>query len=136
MNDKERKKVIVLAANGKTIAAIMGETGLKEAEIRKICKDVNIRIERHCKPVKDADKKQILELWAEGYSTSFIVRTTGFGRSTINRYIAENKKRCDHEENTEQQMQLPLCNEIKEIPLEAMRMIRDALDIMIEARLS
>ena len=79
-----------------------------------------------------------MALHQDGKNTCSITFETGVSLSTVRKIIRESKSEIVEKPQPEQQVQLPLpiCNEIKEIPLEALRMIRDALDIMIEARLS
>ena len=68
--------------------------------------------------------------------------------STVRRFIREAKiitfpntekhpeNESEQPEQHERQLQLPICNEIKEVPIEALRRIRDAIDMIIEANRS
>ena len=126
-----------MLAGNQTIANIMSATGEKPAAIRKVAKEAGIEITRHPQKVTDEMRNNVIRLHESGWTTANIVSDTKLGYSTVNRIIKESKT-VQTEKAYEQQLQLPIpvCNEIKEIPLEALRMIRDALDIIIEARLT
>lgn len=136
--DTIKKKIIVMAAKEAEVSEIMKATGQNAATISKICSDAGIRIVRHPKKLTDEKRRQVMALHQDGKNTCSITFETGVSLSTVRKIIRESKSEIVEKPQPEQQVQLPLpiCNEIKEIPLEALRMIRDALDIMIEARLS
>ena len=136
--DTIKKKIIVMAAKEAEVSEIMKATGQNAATISKICSDAGIRIVRHPKKLTDEKRRQVMALHQDGKNTCSITFETGVSLSTVRKIIRESKSDIVENHQPEQQVQLPLpiCNEIKEIPLEALRMIRDALDIMIEARMS
>ena len=140
--DTLRKKIIVMAAKEETVAEIMRATGQTAPTISKVCKDAGITISR--KPEKPTEEKRsaVLDLHSKGYTPTEITCETGIPVSTVRRLIREAKiitfpnAEKHPAEEVEQQLQLPICNEIKEVPIEALRMLRDALDMIIEARTS
>lgn len=146
--DTLRKKIIVMAAKEETVAEIMRATGQTAPTISKVCKDAGITISR--KPEKPTEEKRnlVLDLHSKGYSPTEITCETGIPVSTVRRFIREAKiitfpntekhpeKESEQPEQHERQLQLPICNEIKEVPIEALRRIRDAIDMIIEANRS
>lgn len=138
MENSVKKEIIIMLAKNMTIADIISATGEQPATIRKVAKEVGIKIARHPQKVTDEMRSNVVNMRERGLETSEIVSKTKLGYSTVNRIIKESKSECIEKPQHQQQLQLPIpiCNELKEIPLEALRMIRDALDIIIEARLS
>ena len=138
MENSVKKAIIVMLAGNHTIANIMSATGEKPAAIRKVAKEAGIEITRHPQKVTDEMRSNVVRMHESGWTTANIVSDTKLGYSTVNRIIKESKTVQTEKTQHEKQLQLPIpvCNEIKEIPLEALRMIRDALDIIIEARLT
>lgn len=146
--DTLRKKIIVMAAKEETVAEIMRATGQTAPTISKVCKDAGITISR--KPEKPTEEKRnlVLDLHSKGYTPTEITCETGIPVSTVRRLIREAKiitfpnaekhpaEEAEQPEQHERQLRLPICNEIKEVPIEALRMIRDAIDMIIEARTS
>lgn len=140
--DTIRKKIIVMAAGGSTTAEIMHATGQTAPTISKVCKDVNIRITRKQEKPTEEKRNAVLDLHSKGYTPTEITCETLIPVSSV-RTIIRNAKIITFPnaekhpaEEVEQQFQLPICNEIKEVPIEALRRLRDAIDMIIEAMTS
>lgn len=140
--DTIRKKIIVMAAGGSTTAEIMQATGQTAPTISKVCKDVDIIITRKQEKTTEEKCNAVLDLHSKGYTPTEITCETGIPVSSV-RTIIRNAKIITFpnaekhpEEEVEQQLQIPICNEIKEVPIEALRRLRDAIDMIIEAMTS
>lgn len=136
--DTVKKKIIVMAAKNETVTEIMKSTGQTAATISKICSDAGIRIVRHPKKLTDEKRIEVIELCKHGLSTFQIAAATGVSLSTVRKILREWKAEGEKPQQ-EQQLQLPLCSDAKEKELkefEALCMIRDAINILIEARMA
>ena len=134
--DTIKKKIIVMAAKEAEVAEIMKATGQSAATISKICSDAGIRIVRHPKKLTDEKRRQVMALHQDGKNTCSITFETGVSLSTVRKIIRESKAECIEKPQPEQQLQLPLCSDAKDKEFEALCMIRDALTMLIEARMA
>ena len=134
--DTIKKKIIVMAAKEAEVAEIMKATGQTAATISKICSDAGIRIVRHPKKLTDEKRRQVMALHQDGKNTCSITLETGVSLSTVRKIIRESKAECIEKPQPEQQLQLPLCSDAKDKEFEALCMIRDALTMLIEARMA
>ena len=134
--DTIKKKIIVMAAKEAEVSEIMKATGQNAATISKICSDAGIRIVRHPKKLTDEKRRQVMALHQDGKNTCSITFETGVSLSTVRKIIRESKAECIEKPQPEQQLQLPLCSDAKDKEFEALCMIRDALTMLIEARMA
>ena len=134
--DHTRKKIIVMAAQGGKVSEIMKETGQTDATIRRICADAGIGLERHPEKMTDERRAEILKLSESGLSAPQIVMQTGIPESTV-RKIIRGEKKSEPEQLTGQQFQLPLCTDTPDTKiLEALCLMRDCINMMIEAKMA
>ena len=134
--DTIKKKIIVMAAKEAEVSEIMKATGQNAATISKICSDAGIRIVRHPKKLTDEKRRQVMALHQDGKNTCSITFETGVSLSTVRKIIRESKSEIVEKPQPEQQLQLPLCSDAKDKEFEALCMIRDALTMLIEARMA
>ena len=143
--DTIRKKIIVMAAGGSTTAEIMHATGQTDATISKVCKDVNIRITRKQEKPTDEKRSVVLDLHSKGYTPTEITCETGIPVSTVRRFIREakiitfrNNEDPAAVQEPEQPVQLTLdvTDSAKDKQYEALLMIREAINMLIEANRS
>ena len=134
--DTIKKKIIVMAAKEAEVSEIMKATGQNAATISKICSDAGIRIVRHPKKLTDEKRRQVMALHQNGETTCSITFETGVSLSTVRKIIRESKSEIVEKPQPEQQLQLPLCSDAKDKEFEALCMIRDALTMLIEARMA
>ena len=142
--DTLRKKIIVMAAKEETVAEIMRATGQTAPTISKVCKDAGITISR--KPKKPTEEKRnlVLDLHSKGYSPTEITCETGIPVSTVRRFIREAKiitfpnaeKHPAEEAKQPVQLTLDVTESAKEKQYEALMMIREAINMLIEANRS
>ena len=143
--DTIRKKIIVMAAGGSTIAEIMQATGQTAPTISKACKDVGIRITR--KQEKQTEEKHIavLDLHSKGYTPTEITCETGIPVSTVRTIIRNakiitfrNNEKPESVQDPERTVQLTLdvTESAKEKQYEALLMMREAINMLIEANRS
>lgn len=138
--DAIRKKIIVMAAEGKTIAEIMKATGQTDPTVRKVCKDFGMRITQKREKMTEEKRNLVLDLYSKGYSPTEITCETGIPDSTVRGYIRKAKiitfpNAEKHPEKVfEQPVQLTLdvTESAKEKQYEALLMIRDAINMLIE----
>ena len=120
-------------------------TGQTAPTISKVCKDAGIRITRKQEKPTDEKRNAVLDLHSKGYTTTEITCETGIPVSSV-RTIIRNAKIItfrnveSHEEaaqETEQPIQLTLEAESStDKVLEALCLIRDAVTMLIEARMA
>ncbi len=139
--DTLRKKIIVMAAKEETVAEIMRATGQTAPTISKVCKDAGITISR--KPEKPTEEKRnlVLDLHSKGYSPTEITCETGIPVSTVRKFIREAKiitfpnaeKHPAEEAEQPVQLTLGVTESAKEKQYEALLMLREAINLLIEA---
>lgn len=142
--DTLRKKIIVMAAKEETVAEIMRATGQTAPTISKVCKDAGIMISR--KPEKPTEEKRsaVLDLHSKGYTPTEITCDTGIPVSTVRRLIREAKiitfpnaeKHPAEEAEQPVQLTLDVTESATEKQYEALLMIREAINMLIEANRS
>ena len=142
--DTLRKKIIVMAAKEETVAEIMRATGQTAPTISKVCKAAGITISR--KPEKPTEEKRsaVLDLHSKGYTPTEITCETGIPVSTVRRFIREAKiitfpnaeKHPAEEAEQPVQLTLDVTESATEKQYEALLMIREAINMLIEANRS
>ena len=143
--DTIRKKIIVMAAGGSTIAEIMQATGQTAPTISKVCKDVNIRITRKQEKPNEEKRIAVLDLHSKGYTPTEITCETGNPVSSV-RTIIRNAKIITFRNNEEPeavqepeqpvQLTLDVTESAKDKQYEALLMMREAINMLIEANRS
>ena len=143
--DTIRKKIIVMAAGGHHVAEIMRATGQTAPTIGKVCKVAGITICRKPEKLTEEKRNLVLDLHSKGYSPTEITCETGIAVSTVRKLIREAKiitfRNVEAQEEaaqeTEQPIQLTLEAESStDKVLEALCLIRDAVTMLIEARMA
>lgn len=143
--DTIRKKIIVMAAGGSTTAEIMQATGQTAPTISKVCKDVNIRITRKQEKPTEEKRNAVLDLYSKGYTPTEITCETGTPVSTVRQFIRDakiitfrNTEKPAAVQDIEQPVQLTLnvTETAKGKQYEALLMIREAINMLIEANRS
>lgn len=142
--DALRKKIIVLAAEGKTVAEIMRETGQTAPTISKVCRDVNIRITRRQEKPTQEKRDTVLDMFSRGYTPKEITCETGIAISTVRTFIRDAKiitfpnaeKHQAEEDEQPVQLTLDVTESAKEKQYEALLMMREAINMLIEANRS
>ena len=142
--DTIRKKIIVMAAGGHPVAEIMRATGQTAPTISKVCKDAKISISRKREKPTEEKRQKIMEMHSEGFTPTEITWKTGISTSTVRKVITEakiitfrNVEAQEAERETEQPVQLTLEAESStDKVLEALCLIRDAVTMLIEARMA
>lgn len=136
-----RKKIIVMAAEGKTTAEIMKATGQTAPTISKCCMDAGIRITRKQEKPTEEKRNAVLDLHSKGYTPTEITCETGIPVSTVRGFIREakiitfcNTEKPEVVQEPEQPAQLTLnvTESAKEKQYEALLMIREAINMLIE----
>lgn len=107
---------------------LVTKTGKNDATIRDVLKKYGRKVSRTHTRITDEHIRKAKELRMQGASYTEIAVSLHIGISTVKRILDREAPR------SENQYKLPICNEIKAIPIEALRMLRDALDMIIEAR--
>lgn len=141
--DTIRKKIIVMAAADKTTAEIMKATGQTAPTISKVCKDAGIRITRKQEKPTDEKRNAVLDLHSKGYTPTEITCETGIPVSTVRRFIREakiitfrnttEKPAAVQEPEQPVQLTLDVTESTKDKQYEALLMIREAINMLIEA---
>lgn len=140
--DTIRKKIIVMAAEDKTTAEIMKATGQTAPTISKVCKDAGIRITRKQEKPTEEKRNAVLDLHSKGYTPTEITCETGIPVSTVRRFIREakiitfrNNENPAAVQEPEQPVQLTLdvTESAKDKQYEALLMMREAINMLIEA---
>ena len=139
--DEIRKKIIVMAAEGKTIAEIMKATGQTDPTVRKVCKDFGMRITRKQKKMTEEKRNLVLDLHSKGYSPTEITCETLIPVATVRTYIRKAKiitfpnteKHATEEAEQPVQLTLDVTESVKEKQYEALLMLREAINMLIEA---
>ncbi len=141
--DTIRKKIIVMAAGGQPVAEIMRATGQTAPTIGKVCKVAGITICRKPEKLTEEKRNLVLDLHSKGYSPTEITCETGIAVSTVRKLIREAKiitfpnTEKHAAEEAEQPVQLALEAESStDKVLEALCLIRDAVTMLIEARMA
>lgn len=140
--DTIRKKIIVMAAGGSTTAEIMQATGQTAPTISKVCKDAGIRITRKQEKPTDEKRNAVLDLHSKGYTPTEITCETGIPVSSV-RTIIRNAKIITFRNNEEPeavqepeqpvQLTLDVTESAKDKQYEALLMMREAINMLIEA---
>ena len=139
--DTIRKKIIVMAAEDKTTAEIMKATGQTAPTISKVCKDAGIRITRKQEKPTEEKRNAVLDLHSKGYTPTEITCETGIPVSTVRRFIREAKiitfpnaeKHPAEEAEQPVQLTLDVTESAKDKQYEALLMMREAINMLIEA---
>lgn len=120
-----------------TMIDIVTKTGLNDDSIRHVLRKYGLRVKNNYTKITDEHRRKAKELRCKGASYKDIAIALHVGCSTVKRLLQPEiciEKQNAEDQKQEQQMHLPICNEIKMLPIEALRMLRDALDMIIKAR--
>jgi len=139
--DEIRNKIIAMAVEGKTIAEIMRATGQTDPTVRKVCKDFGIPITRKQEKMTEEKRNMVLDLHSKGYTPTEITCETLIPVATVRTYIRKAKiitfpnaeKHPAEESEQPVQLTLDVTERAKEKQYEALLMIRDAINLLIEA---
>ena len=137
--DTIRKKIIVMAAGGSEVVDIMSSTSQTAATISKVCAEAGIRIARHPKKMTDVKRREIMDNYMTGMSTAENACKTGMSLTAVRNAIRDAKavkpKRMQEPEQPVQ-LTLDVTESAKDKQYEALLMMREAINMLIEARLS
>lgn len=119
---------------------IVSKTGRSDDSIRKVLGKYGLSVSRKYTKITPEMRIAAKQMRNAGASYKDIAVQLHIGCSTVKRLLNDStvyqQQKTQQPEPQEHPVQLPLCRELKEIPIEAMRMIRDALSMMIEAMTS
>ncbi len=118
---------------------IVTKTGRSDDTIRNVLKKYGLKVSSRYTKITDEHRQKAKELRAKGCSYKEIAVALHVGCSTVKNLVQD--ERCEkpqqpQQDQHERQLQIPICNEIKSVPIEALRMLRDAIDMIIEERTS
>ena len=143
--DTIRKKIIVMAAGGQPVAEIMRATGQTAPTISKVCKDAKISISRKREKPTEEKRQKIMEMHSEGYTPTEITWKTGISTSTVRKVITDAKiitfRNVEAHEEAAQETKQPIqftleAESSTDKVLEALCLIRDAVTMLIDARMA
>lgn len=117
---------------------IVSKTGRSDDSIRNVLKKYGLSVSRKYTKITPEMRITAKQMRSTGASYKDIAVQLHIGCSTVKRLLNDDatgyqQPELPQPEPPEHPVQLPLCRELKEIPIEAMRMMRDALSMMIEA---
>ena len=138
--DEIRKKIIVMAAEGKTTAEIMKATGQTASTIWKVCKDIGMRITRKQEKTTEEKRNLVLDLYSKGYTPTEITCETLIPVATVRTYIRKakiitfpnNEKHPAKEAEQLVQLTLDVTESAKEKLHEALLKMCEAINMLIE----
>lgn len=121
---------------------IVSKTGRSDDSIRKVLGKYGLSVSRKYTKITPEMRTAAKQMRSTGASYKDIAVQLHIGCSTVKRLLNDDATGYQQPEPPvqpeppEHPVQLPLCRELKEIPIEALRMMRDALSMMIEAMTS
>ena len=119
---------------------LCAKSNCSDDTVRRTLKKYGCRVIRTYTKITPYIVSKAKQLRAEGKTYREIAVALNVGCSTVKRLVQDedehDTQKIDNQQpqQSEQQMQLPICKEIKATPIEALRMLRDALDMIINAR--
>ena len=138
--DTIRKKIIIMAADGKTIAEIMRATGQTDKTISKVCKDAGMKANIKREKPTEEKRNAVLDLYSRGYTVTEITCETLIPSTAVRNYISEAKiitfpnvdKHPAEEYEQPVQLTMDVAESTTDKRREALLMIREAINILIE----
>lgn len=115
---------------------IVTKTGRSDDTIRNVLKKYGLKVSSRYTKITEEHRRKAKELRAHGRSYKEIAIALHVGCSTVKSLINDECAEKPQLEQHERHLQIPICNEIKAVPIEALRMLRDAIDMIIEAMAS
>lgn len=149
INYETEMQILGIYYSGITIMnQICEKSKCSEDSVRRVLKKHGLSVSRSYKRARITPEiiNRVRELYDSGMHFRDIAVNLSIGSTTARNIVNEYKDKykntpekaeeqiCDT--NTEQQMQLPLCSDAKDKEFEALCMIRDALTMLIEARMA
>lgn len=115
---------------------IVTKTGRSDQTIRDVLKKYGHKVSSKYTKITDEHRRKAKELRAQGLSYREIAIALHIGCSTVKSLINDECAEKPQQEQHDRQLQIPICNELKAVPIEALLMIREAINMLIEANRS
>lgn len=134
---EDKMLILGLYHAGEKMTGICVKSHRSNDTVRRVLKEYGLKVPHSYTKITTEIREEAIALNKSGMSYRSIAGKLGIGVSTVRDICAGYKKQilddtCLEKSAEEQQMELPIPNEINVVPIEALRMIRDALNMIIE----
>ena len=128
---EDKMMILGLYHAGEKMTGICVKSHRSNDTVRRVLKEYGLKVPHSYTRITTEIREEAIALNKSGMSYRSIAGKLGIGVSTV-RDICKGYKKKVFDDNQLEQMKLPISNETKSVPIEALRMIRDALNMIIE----